>query len=352
MRIVAHLGVVLALYGCSRSGNVGLGPCVDLASCLYEVSLGDSGRQLPYYATSSLAQPTATITHAVIFNQGLDRDASNDFTVMVKAALLANQLQSTLIVTPHFEALVDTDGEPCSGHADEPAPSDALWTCDAWSDGLSASNDAQVTSYGALDTLISTVVDAFPQIKDLTVAGFSAGGQLTQRYAAANGVDHSGESPHYRYVVGSPSSYLYFDLSRPTNATTCTTTGCPDGFVAFDGTTACPTFNDWKYGTEALAGAAASFTPSQLQQAFLSRDLTYLLGSLDDGPTELADINELDQTCPAEAQGSYRLFRGLAFHAYASMLGAQQDIAVVSGCGHDGSCVFQSSAGLAATFPQ
>jgi hypothetical protein len=328
------------------------GPCAAAGACLARFTLPGTSYQLPYYSSSPLSPGDPHIAQAVVFNEGLDRDAANDFTTMLEAAQMAGHLTDTLILTPNFEALVETDGGPCGGNPVPPAPHDLIWTCDAWSDGLASMNDPNITSYGALDALLAAVEQAFPGLEQITVSGFSAGGQFTQRYAAANKVDRGTEGVSFRYVVGSPSSYLYFDERRPVNASSCTFTGCPDGFAPYAGAEECPDYNDWKYGTGDLEGAASDFTAAELKEAYIGRNIRYLLGSLDDGPTDVADYSELDVTCPAEAEGPFRLQRGQAFFVYVTgALGAgKQRASVVPGCGHNPPCVFESAVGLSAVF--
>jgi hypothetical protein len=336
----------------SDAGAASTTPCTVPASCIGRFTLPGSTYALPYYSTFPLDQPNPQITDLVVFNQGLDRDAATDFSTLVTAAQMSGQLARTLVVTPHFEALANADGTPCTGNADDPAPNDLLWTCDGWSDGLAAASDPQATSYGALDALVAAFLARFPSVARVTISGFSAGGQLTQRYAAANHVDPGAGGTPFRYVIGDPSSYLYFDPRRPANASTCTPQGCPDGFPVYADAGGCPGYNDWKYGTDALEGAAASLTPLQLEQAYVGRTVTYLLGTLDDGPTTAADYSQLDVTCPAEAQGPFRFQRGLAFYAYAVGLldAGGSSLFTVPGCAHSPTCVFQSEAGVSAVF--
>ena len=82
------------------------------------------------------------------------------------------------------------------------------------------------------------------------LAGFSAGGQLVQRYAAVG----KGSDIDLRYVVGRPSSFLYFGAARPE-----ATTGCAD-------------FNRWKYGLDGdlppyVAAAMAGGEPALERRA-------------------------------------------------------------------------------------
>ncbi len=85
----------------------------------------------------------------------------------------------------------------------------------------------------------------------------------------------------------------------------------------------------------------------------MSRDVTYLLGTLDDGPTTAADYSQLDVTCPAEAEGPFRYQRGLAVLRYAtgaSLDAGASQLFTVPGCAHSPTCVFGSDAGVSAVF--
>ena len=80
---------------------------------------------------------------------------------------------------------------------------------------------APLSAFDALDTLLAKLGDRaiLPTLSQIVLAGFSAGGQLVQRYAAVG----KGSDIDLRYVVGSPSSFLYFGDARPE-----ATTGCAD----------------------------------------------------------------------------------------------------------------------------
>jgi hypothetical protein len=329
-------------------GSTAATTCTSPGTCSGRIPLG--GWTLPYLSNAPVELTNPAFTDLVVFIEGLKRDAANDFATMVGAANAAGASASTLLVTPEFQALVDSSGAACTGHADTPAPTDLLWYCDTWSEGAFAVNAATVSSFGALDALLAQILAGQPQITRATVAGFSAGGQFTQRYVAASHADAAG-GPAYRYVVGDPSSYLYFDVRRPVNASTCTTSGCPDGFAPFQDA-GCPGFDRWKYGTDSLQGGAASLTPTALRSAYVARPVTYLLGELDDGPTTAADYADLDTSCAGEAQGPFRYQRGLAYFGYATTVldaGASK-VRTVPGCAHSPSCVFKSDAGVGAVF--
>ena len=86
----------------------------------------------------------------------------------------------------------------------------------------------------------------------------------------------------------------------------------------------------------------------RLEQAYVSRDITYLLGQQDTDPNHPA----LDKSCAAEAQGAYRLIRG---HYYFDDLQQRhpqlrQTLVEVPGVGHNGDGMFTSPEGQKVLF--
>lgn len=287
------------------------------------------GKSLSYFV--SVPPRTARIKTVLIGVEGYTRDANRTFDAAAKAAMEAGHGTDTLIAAPLFQVSAD---EAARCHfRDMPAagPRDALWRCSSWPDGSPALNDRQVTSFKAMDVLVAALARQYPQARVMTLAGFSAGGQFVQRYAAFGAPPAMVEM---RYVVADPSSFVYFDNFRP---------------VA--GEAACTGYNDWKYGLAALpawlgrpAGAARAH--------YAAAALFYLEGSLDTGDTRKAARALLDTKCQAELQGRYRLDRGENYAAYdAKMLahGAHK-LSIVPGCGHNVACVFPNPAAREALF--
>jgi hypothetical protein len=324
--------------------------CTGANACTGRVTIAGTTFTLPYVSSAKLEGAGSGFTHLVVFIEGFNRQAQTDFGTMIKAATAAGALGSTIVVTPEFQALTDAKGVACGGHVDTPAATDLVWQCDDWSDGMFSNNATTVSSYGALDALVSATLASNPSIARVTIAGFSAGGQFTQRYAAANLVDGA-FSAHFDYVVGDPSSYVYLDGRRPVNASNCTPTGCPDGFAIPDAG-GCSSYDNWRYGVQKLQGGAAALNAPTLVAHFTSRTVTYLLGTADNAATTAADVSQLDTSCSAEEEGPFRYQRGLGFFFAATTLyGATGSrLSTVDGCAHSTSCVFQSDAGVAAVF--
>jgi pimeloyl-ACP methyl ester carboxylesterase len=241
-----------------------------------------------------------------------------------------------LLIVPQFLADVDV---PAQGLG----PDMLHWGRDSWMGGDPAHGPAPLSSFDALDAILQRLADRtrFPNLRTVVVAGHSAGAQVVQRYAvlgrAGAALGRAGIT--VRYVVANPSSYAYFDAERP----------LPGGGFAPFAASACPEFNDWKFGLNHLPPYAAGLTPSGLEAAYVARPVTYLLGKLDTDPNHPA----LDKTCAAEAEGPTRLARGRAYVAYLRARhpqGLNQTEVEVPGVGHDGDRMLTSPGGLAALF--
>ncbi|MDE1167294.1 MAG: hypothetical protein PW845_18445 [Pseudomonas sp.] len=309
-----------------RSTSSTLHRCAMALSLTVCVSLGAQAAQflsvepLPGHGTlhyySSLTPGTAA-SRALIVLHGHPRDAQRTFE-----AGLATQ-SSPLVISPLFQvpaaqaAKCQSPGEPSA------QPGDLLWSCGAWLAGAPASNAPQVTAFKAMDALIAEVHRQWPQVDQITLAGFSAGAQMVQHYIGFAAMAPKGVT--VRYVVADPGTWLYFSDQRP--------------YPSAD----CPALNQWKYGTAQLPDWLGR-SAEQARAQYAAADIHYLLGELDQGTGKGTANRVLDRSCAAMAQGPYRLQRGQAY--------AQQDpnhpLTLVPGCAHDVRCVFPSAAARAA----
>jgi hypothetical protein len=191
----------------------------------------------------------------------------------------------------------------------------------------------------------------FPALRDVVLAGHSAGGQFVTRFAAGSSVqdESAAAGKRFRYVVANPSSYLYYSEERPLAGST-TDFAVPSEQVQ----ASCPGWNDYKFGLRRIdpnlnpymysGGRAAQV----LAERYARREVIYLLGEQD-----LYDVLELDTTCPAMLQGQWRFERGQAYYNYLGRAFAQvnpsiyslQRLDTVPDVGHDPDQMFDSAQG-------
>jgi pimeloyl-ACP methyl ester carboxylesterase len=243
---------------------------------------------------------------------------------------------TTVTIVPQFLADIDIPARDLS-------PATLHWSLEGWMGGEPAHGPAPLSSFDALDAIMARLADKarFPHLREIVVAGHSAGAQVVQRYAVLNrtGAGLAQAGIVLRYVVANPSSYAYFDTLRPS---------AEGGFAPYPAPD-CPGFDDWKYGLQDLPPYAAGVAVKALEARYVGRRVTYLLGQADTNPNHPA----LDKTCMAEAQGPYRLARGRAYVAYLRMRhpeGLNQTLVEVPGVGHDGDAMLTSPGGLTALF--
>ncbi|CRM71139.1 hypothetical protein [Pseudomonas sp. 24 E 13] len=276
-------------------------------------------------------QPLPKVTRALIIVHGRLRNAQTYLQSGIDAAEHAGVGGNTLVIAPQFLNQSDVKRNHLGDQV-------LQWKGNDWMAGDPSTGPGHISSYAALDQIIKHLGNRtlFPALKEIVIAGHSGGGQVVQRFALT-GHDHpllQTEGISLRYVVANPSSYAYFSPQRP---------------VPFDAAS-CPGFNDWKYGMQNLPNYVGHQGAQQLEQVYVSRDITYLLGQQDTDPNHPA----LDKSCEAETQGAYRLIRGHNYVDYLKQRHPQlgHRLVEVPGVGHDGDKMFTSPQGQKVLFPQ
>ncbi|MFL9926096.1 hypothetical protein PQR62_17605 [Herbaspirillum lusitanum] len=303
------------------------------------------GADAPYsfitFAIADLQKPQTGITRAVVILHGVKRNAIDYFGLGQHLLQLAQLPPSaTLLLAPNF--LTPQDANLV---ADMP-----LWRRDDWMQGQASDQGrAGITSFRALDDLVHYLADRrrFPALKEIVLIGHSAGAQLMQRHAVMNDLDASLQQAGVtlRYIISSPSSYVYFEASRPSG----------ESFIAQASAT-CPAYNDYRYGIANPPAYLADqhLSGQQLFQRYAARHITYLVGARDDNPRH----RFLDRSCGAAMQGATRVERQQNFMRYERFLSAKWNIPVdhpefeVPGATHDANRVYGSEAIARKLFPQ
>lgn len=308
------------------------------------LELGKPGHRykIPVYANRNLAKDDLRdIKQVLVVIHGVKRDADRYYETV--AALLAHnpeRARDTLILAPRFSGSID------SGFGGM-----AAWRKASWEDGeesvQASGRPAPVTSFQVLDDLLRSLDDRkrLPTLAGIVLAGHSGGAQLVQRYAVLNNIDGPlrRDGLALRYVIANPSSYLYLTNERPR--------ADGKGYAPYE-RGICPTYNQYKYGTDKLPAYARDTDDTRLFIRYAARDVTYLLGGADNNP----EHRLLDKTCGAEAQGATRLARGVGYLQYEYVLAGRGPKPVtlhrssfeVGGVGHDSKGMFGSVCGAQA----
>lgn len=303
--------------------------CTQTASCHEDFTLS-SGSKVEMYRNYPL-DGGAGLTDALVVIHGDGRNPVSTLTGMAKAAQAAGADGHTLIVAPFFK----TD-------SDDPSGGEAVWKSDDWKDGNDSVKPSGLSSFTVVDELLTRLADKskFPNLNRITVVGHSAGGQFTQRYAAAGQAPSRLPGVAVDYVVANPSSYLYFtpdrpDLTDPTGTRTVRPTG------------SCDEYNDYKYGLLKKPAYLNAIPDQQLLATYLSRRVTLLLGEADTGK------DELDQDCGAKIEGKNRFDRGTRYFnlMHTAFPNAPHAKVTVPGIAHDHYALFESAQAKPLLFP-
>ena len=327
------------------------GQCVTKpSSCTENVTVRPGSKHILVYRNRSLTARNDTVTRALIVVHGAGGPARWEFRSILASAFLTGNLETTVIVAPHFAT---NDGSACT---DSLTITELNWNCDIalgdWRIGGRARNDSAMSSFDAMDAILLEVTNkaVFPNLKSVVVAGHSAGGQFVALYRAVNRIHERLGVPTF-YVAANASSYPYLDDRRPVVLVPPPTdAGGMERFEfrQFDAGI-CSNYASWPFGISNRTGYAARMSDSALKAQAASRPITILVGQLDvNTPTGFFG------TCAPMAQGRSRQARGLAFAQYLTEFNRQgpNKVIVVEDCGHDARCVFTSDDALPALFPK
>lgn len=348
---VAAAGSISPLAAQSR-----VAPCThSVAACERWVTFGSGPSRSMVYGSYALDVANPNVTRALIMVHGAGRNADHYFETSTSAAFLANALDNTIILAPHYVAAND-----------KTQPNEIKWPegSNSWRSGGASPDNPNVTSFDLVDELVKKLANKklFPNLTKIVIAGHSAGGQFATRYEMVNKV-HDTPGVQLSYVVANPSSYAWPAAVRPTRTGNGDSTIAineavgPNGekvnsnftFGPFEGTGRAASYNKWPAGLEARAGYAAGPSDEQLIKQLVSRPTTYLLGQVDVLP-----LGGFDSSPVAMAQGPTRRARGEAFFKYVTeTLGAKNSQAIiVPECGHNDRCIFTTDITWPALFPK
>lgn len=272
--------------------------------CRSDIQLS-SMNKVRLFSNYSLENVNSDISKLVIIIHGIDRNASGNFwSIMNRAFSREPQASRTLVVSPYFFTGVDRQtGFP-------------YWDFFGWSGGYNSLDLSQISSFTVLDQLIAKVFEGknFPNLKAVTLVGSSAGGQAVQRYAAGTELTDTYPGIHFRFMVASPSSYMYFRSERFVRST--------DDFET-PNNTLCE-FDHFRYGLMYRNDYMNGKSESQLTKDYFERDVVYLVGELDDAtsvpsqpiPNDPKAAAYLDVSCAAQYQGESRVDRARVYKAY------------------------------------
>ena len=332
MRSIKSLAVFLITFFTMLQAQFNVG-----SNRLFIYQNGDS-LGLPYYSNLSLNEVHDDTKLAIVVLHGASRNA-DDYYDRMYAVVNGVGMDSTIIIAPQFLRTGDLDVHNLS--------EDVLyWTNTTnWTAGYTSGNTSNhnrpftISSYSIMDTLLYRLAMNNPILNQMVFVGFSAGGQFVNRYVGGNDVTDrifQEFNLSMRYIVGSPSSYLYMNDERRIEGTV-------DQFAVPSG---CSGYNDYKYGLDDLNNYMSTAGSDSIRIRYSRREVIYLIGGSD---------NEGTTDCQSMAQGNHRYERSIIYFNYlqyyfsSEILGRHQH-AIIPNIDHDSYNIFNSACGRKALF--
>lgn len=293
-------------------------------------------------SSDSPSSENESFRQLVIVVHGSYKNAHDYYqSMMIASQMDSQQLGSkaspgsseTLVIAPAFKTPEDQRG-----------PDELTYTDEGWLRGdpsLNSKLSVGISSFKLIDSLVQSSLEKHPNIRQVTITGHSAGGQLTQRYAISSFIEDRYPKVHFKYVVSNPGSYTYLSPLRPYKNINSTR---PVFMLPFGD---CSNYNDYKYGLDSPNEYVGQKAKHQLIFDYLKRKVIYLIGEKD---TESATI---DMSCEAKLQGWNRLERASYFFSFLNQFFPKQhnhELRVVPGVGHSQAGIYRSPIGVSTIF--
>src|SRR5881394_1441722 len=159
----------------------------------------DSGK-IPYWRNRPIDTYDPSVTRAIIVIHGSRGNAEGYFH-RINNIIPSTWKDRALVIAPHFQKKAQ-------------AQKGEFWWDGDWREGGASGG---VSSFAVVDTLVARLRDGtFPNLMWVVIAGHSAGGQFTQRYAAFTDINLQPAplAALVKFVPANPSSYVYLNEYR------------------------------------------------------------------------------------------------------------------------------------------
>jgi pimeloyl-ACP methyl ester carboxylesterase len=283
----------------------------------------DSGK-IPYWRNRPIDTYDPSVTRAIIVIHGSRGNAEGYFH-RINNIIPSTWKDKALVIAPHFQKKAQ-------------AQKGEFWWDGDWREGGASGG---VSSFAVVDTLVARLRDGtFPNLMWVVIAGHSAGGQLTQRYAAFTDINLQSAplAALVKFVPANPSSYVYLNEYRMSSDNT---------WVVPQRNGSSESYNQFKFGLDNLYDYAADRGADWARSHLPACRVELLAGTED-----IVADSGFDDSCPAMWQGHTRYARARNFNAFMDRFYPANHFSVTSvpGVGHDSGSMFASPQGMRALF--
>ena len=252
----------------------------------------NSVKKVYYFAEYDIMQGDPNLEYAVIYIHGTNGGARDAASLMRKKLQQYCPDKKVYCIAPSFFTQ-----KTCP----EEKQKDALFWDYGWRGGGTAINGDKISNFEVIDEIYKILSERklYPKMKQITLIGFSAGGQCVNRYVAVGKMPVAADIKTV-FVVGNPSVYLYIDKLR-----------FQDGkFIKVKSKSK---FNEWFLGLEKRYPYCKNIKKAQILKNLSSRPTLYFCGTAD------TDKKYLDVNAAAMLQGKNRYERFLIYQKHIAL---------------------------------
>lgn len=245
-----------------------------------------------YFAEHDIRKGDQNLRYAVIYIHGAKGGAKDAANLARKKLKEYNAKEKVYCIAPSFFTK-----KTCPKNLKNNV---LLWN-GGWRGGENAINGNKISNFEVIDKIYQILLDKklYPQMKRITLIGFSAGGQCVNRYVAVGKIPVS-KDVETVFVVGNPSVYLYIDKLRFKNG-------------KFSKVKDKSNFNQWFLGLEKPYKYCVNINKNQILKNLSSRPILYFCGTAD------TDKKLLDVNPAAMLQGKNRYERFLIYQKHVAL---------------------------------
>ena len=268
-----------------------------------------------------------SVKDAIIFVHGKDRNASEYFKTMVTAMENLEKTNDVVVIAPYFKNIDEVFNN-----------TDIYWSYLGWRYGNNSQpsdSENRHSSFSIIDTLINKLANTnhFPNLKQIFIAGHSAGAQFSQLYSAGNSMEEKYTNINFGYWIANSQFFLYTNPNRWSDT---------DGDFIVPDESLCQGYDEYPRGMVDRNTFMNKLSSEKIIQNISKRKVTLLLGEED------VTNSALTTTCYAMLLGKHRYDRGQKYFAFLNKFYPNNSTSKVNipNADHDKDKVYLSQEGL------
>ncbi|MGR3220068.1 MAG: hypothetical protein ACUZ8H_09670 [Candidatus Anammoxibacter sp.] len=275
----------------------------------YIICSGEDKLIVLYESDVDITVPNSNVKRVVVAIHGSSRTAVSYHDKAMDGTIAAGLEGETLVFAPQFLKEEDLDLAGTVGHDNDKL---LYWKSGSlsWTLGFESQNSEanprkfQISSYKVLDMMLKDIAANNPGLESIVITGFSGGGQYVSRYAAGSPAEDDITGVSFKYIVGGPSTQMYFSGERFLDNKWEYPAPSKDDCNG--------TYNNYRHGIEKLNAYMSRPGVEGLIVNYKSRNVIVLAGEDDNDPNDESLLID----CASMLQGKERVERAALYHEH------------------------------------